>query len=119
MGRHLPVMLARDRVGGLFGTFVKHPGAFNQFLSVGHGGTSARLHLPGYRVNIPSAQVAHEHLMASPSLRMPGQKVVARRGFEMRAYTTKEKLKITAGAVASLVIVGWVVVLAIVFLAVR
>ena len=50
---------------------------------------------------------------------MPGQKVVARRGFEMRAYTTKEKLKITAGAVASLVIVGWVVVLAIVFLAVR
>jgi len=37
----------------------------------------------------------------------------------MRAYTTKEKLKITAGAVASLVIVGWVVVLAIVFLAVR
>ena len=37
----------------------------------------------------------------------------------MRAYTTKEKLKITAGAVASLVIVGWVVALATVFLAVR
>lgn len=37
----------------------------------------------------------------------------------MRAYTAKEKLKITAGAVASLVIVGWVVVLAIVFLSVR
>jgi hypothetical protein len=37
----------------------------------------------------------------------------------MRAYTTKEKLRITAGAVASLVIVGWVVVLAIVFLTVR
>jgi hypothetical protein len=37
----------------------------------------------------------------------------------MRPYTTKEKLKITAGAVASLVIVGWAVVLAIVFLSVR
>ncbi len=29
----------------------------------------------------------------------------------MRAYTTKEKLKITAGAVSALVIVGWIVVL--------
>jgi hypothetical protein len=37
----------------------------------------------------------------------------------MRPYTMKEKLKITAGAVASLVIVGWVVVLAIVFMSVR
>ena len=37
----------------------------------------------------------------------------------MRAYTTKEKAKITAGAVASLVIVGWLVVLAIVFVSVR
>jgi hypothetical protein len=37
----------------------------------------------------------------------------------MRGYTTKEKLKITAGAVASLVIVGWMVVLAIIFLSVR
>jgi hypothetical protein len=37
----------------------------------------------------------------------------------MRAYTTKEKLKITAGAVASLVIVGWLVVLVTVFLSVR
>jgi hypothetical protein len=37
----------------------------------------------------------------------------------MRPYTGKEKLKITAGAVASLVIVGWGVVLAIVFLSVR
>jgi hypothetical protein len=36
----------------------------------------------------------------------------------MRPYTFKEKAKITAGAVASLVIVGWLVVLAIVFLAV-
>jgi hypothetical protein len=34
----------------------------------------------------------------------------------MRGYTTKEKLKITAGAVASLVIVGWIVVPAIIFL---
>ena len=37
----------------------------------------------------------------------------------MRPYTAKEKLKIAAGAVASLVIVGWFVVLAIVFLSVR
>jgi hypothetical protein len=36
-----------------------------------------------------------------------------------RPYTFKEKDKITAGAVASLVIVGWMVVLAIVFLSVR
>jgi hypothetical protein len=34
----------------------------------------------------------------------------------MRGYTTREKLKITAGAVASLVIVGWIVVLAVSFL---
>jgi hypothetical protein len=33
----------------------------------------------------------------------------------MRAYTTREKAKITAGAVAALVIVGWLVVLAIAF----
>jgi hypothetical protein len=37
----------------------------------------------------------------------------------MRPYTTKEKLKITAGAVTSLVIVAWAIVLAIVFLSVR
>ena len=37
----------------------------------------------------------------------------------MRGYTTKEKLRITAGAVAPLVIVGWAVVLAIVFISVR
>jgi succinate dehydrogenase hydrophobic anchor subunit len=37
----------------------------------------------------------------------------------MRDYTTKEKLKITAGALASLVVVGWLVVLAVVFLSVR
>jgi hypothetical protein len=37
----------------------------------------------------------------------------------MRGYTTREKLKITAGAVASLVIAGWIVVLAITFLSVR
>jgi hypothetical protein len=36
----------------------------------------------------------------------------------MRPYTMKEKLKITAGAVASLVIVGWAVVMAIVFMSV-
>ena len=37
----------------------------------------------------------------------------------MRGYTTKEKARITAGAVASLVIVGWLVVLTTVFLSVR
>jgi hypothetical protein len=37
----------------------------------------------------------------------------------MRNYSAEEKLKITAGAVASLVIVGWAVVLAIAFLSAR
>jgi hypothetical protein len=37
----------------------------------------------------------------------------------MRPYTTKEEAKITAGAVASLVIVGWLVVLGIVPLTAR
>jgi hypothetical protein len=33
-----------------------------------------------------------------------------------RPYTFKEKVKITAGAVAALVIVGWMVLLALAFL---
>jgi hypothetical protein len=37
----------------------------------------------------------------------------------MRGYTAKERAKITAGAVAALVIVGWAVVLAIAVLAAR
>ncbi len=37
----------------------------------------------------------------------------------MRDYTTKEMAKITAGAVTSLVIVGWLVVLALAFLSAR
>ena len=37
----------------------------------------------------------------------------------MRPYSTKEKAKITAGAVASLVVVGWIVALAIAFLSAR
>ena len=37
----------------------------------------------------------------------------------MRGYTTKEKARITAGAVVSLVIVGWLVVLAILLLSMR
>jgi hypothetical protein len=36
----------------------------------------------------------------------------------MRYYSTKEKLKITAGALVALVIVGWLVALAIAFLSV-
>jgi hypothetical protein len=38
---------------------------------------------------------------------------------ETRRYTAKEKARITAGAVASLVIVGWIVVLAVGFLSAR
>jgi len=34
----------------------------------------------------------------------------------MRPYTTKEKLKITAGAISALVIVGWLAVFALAFL---
>jgi hypothetical protein len=40
-------------------------------------------------------------------------------GGRMRGYTAKEKAKITAGAVAAVIIVGWLVVLAIVLLSVR
>ena len=36
----------------------------------------------------------------------------------MRAYTFKEKTRITAGAVAALVIVGWLMVIAVAFLSV-
>jgi len=35
----------------------------------------------------------------------------------MRAYSTKEKLQITAGAVSALVIVGWLAVVALTLLA--
>jgi hypothetical protein len=37
----------------------------------------------------------------------------------MRGYTAKEILKITAGAIASLVIVGWLLFLALAFLTAR
>jgi hypothetical protein len=37
----------------------------------------------------------------------------------MRGYTTKEEAKITAGAVAAMVVVGWLAVLAIAFLSAR
>jgi hypothetical protein len=37
----------------------------------------------------------------------------------MRGYTTKEKVRITVGAVASLVVVGWLVVLGIAFMSAR
>jgi hypothetical protein len=36
-----------------------------------------------------------------------------------RPYTLKEMAKITAGAVSSLVIVGWIMVLAVVFMSAR
>jgi hypothetical protein len=35
----------------------------------------------------------------------------------MRAYSTKEKLRITAGAVSAVVIVGWLAVIALILLA--
>jgi hypothetical protein len=38
---------------------------------------------------------------------------------EDQPYTAKERSKVTAGAVAALVIAGWLIVLAIVFLSVR
>jgi hypothetical protein len=37
----------------------------------------------------------------------------------MRRYNTKEKVKIVVGAVSSLVIVGWLVVLGIAFMSAR
>jgi hypothetical protein len=37
----------------------------------------------------------------------------------MRDYTTKEKIRITVGAVVALVVVGWLVALAIASLSVR
>jgi hypothetical protein len=37
----------------------------------------------------------------------------------MREYTSKEKARITAGALISVVIVGWLIVLALVFLSAR
>ena len=38
---------------------------------------------------------------------------VAEQGIAMRAYTLKEKARITVGAVAALVIVGWLAVIAV------
>jgi hypothetical protein len=37
----------------------------------------------------------------------------------MRAHTTKEKAKIIAGAVAALVVTGWLLLLALAFLSAR
>jgi hypothetical protein len=37
----------------------------------------------------------------------------------MRGYTTKEKVRITVGAVAALVVVGWLVALGIAFMSAR
>jgi hypothetical protein len=55
----------------------------------------------------------------SPAARDCGRiKEAANRGVEC-VYTAKEEAKITAGTVASLVIVGWLVVLAIAFLSTR
>jgi hypothetical protein len=37
----------------------------------------------------------------------------------MRPYTAKEKIRITAGAVAALVITGWIAALALAFMSAR
>jgi hypothetical protein len=46
-----------------------------------------------------------------------GRDLAAANGGRMRAYSTKEKLRITAGAVTALVIVGWLAVVALTLLA--
>jgi hypothetical protein len=56
--------------------------------------------------------------MEYPGSRCGRTGLVAEYRSAMRAYTFKQKVKITAGAVAALVIVGWVVALAIAFLSV-
>lgn len=73
--------------------------------------------MPGILLSMsPSGSTAH---VASWSVIWLQVNEAANPGIEMRGYTTKEKLKITAGAVSALVIVAWIVVLAIVFLSVR
>jgi hypothetical protein len=64
----------------------------------------------------PSGSTAH---FASWTVISSPMNEAANPGIEMRGYTTKEKLKITAGAVSALVIVAWIAVLAIIFLSVR
>ena len=49
--------------------------------------------------------------------RQRGLEATARLGRRMRDYTVREKLKITAGAISALVIVAWLAVLTIAFLA--
>ena len=56
-------MLAGDWIGSLFGTFVKHAGSFDQFLSMGHGGTSTRVHMLLGMVKIWLVQIRHGYLM--------------------------------------------------------
>jgi hypothetical protein len=46
-------------------------------------------------------------------------KVLIQTETQSARYTTKEKAKITAGAIAALVTTGWLVVLAIAFLSAR
>jgi type II secretory pathway component PulM len=45
------------------------------------------------------------------------REATVRLGRRMRDYTTREKLKIAAGAISALVIVAWLAVLTIAFLA--
>jgi hypothetical protein len=49
--------------------------------------------------------------------RWRGCEATAGLGRRMRDYTTREKLKIAAGAISALVIVAWLAVLTIAFLA--
>src|ERR1700677_628905 len=61
--RHFTGVLAGDWIGSLFGTFVEHAGSFDQFLSMGHGGTSVRVHMPLCMVKTLFPQVGHGYLI--------------------------------------------------------
>jgi hypothetical protein len=71
------------------------------------------------RCREPLAPIGHWRALARRP-NFESDSVLMTAGSEMdRPYTSREKSRITAGAVASLVIVGWMIVLAIVFLSVR
>ena len=74
MRRHFTVVLAGDWIGSLFGTFIKHAGSFDQFLSLGHGGTSIRVHVLASMVKILFRQAGHGYLILGGSIghRSPG-----------------------------------------------
>jgi len=62
---------------------------------------------------VGGGRILHRRFNAGAVLPGSGRQVRRR----MRSYGTREKLKITAGAISALVIVAWLAVLAIAFLA--